>query len=132
MNVPHEDESFNDWKRKNNPMIDHLEELRPLMGLEVGDAVLVFVKLYMGLSYRQIEACESLYNLPRSKSAIEARIKETYKKLGHPQKKQHRRRNKNSEIRRDRILKEGFTCPECKRSVLAYKQPENCNEHDNE
>lgn len=135
VNVPHEDESFDDWRRKNNPMVDHLEELRPLMGLDPADAALIFLHHYLSLSFRALEACESLHKFPKSKSAFEERIKQIRKKLAEQCGNELPKRVRNKKvprIPRDRTFKCGFVCPECRKSVLAYEQPKNCSEHDNE
>lgn len=138
VNVSHEDESFDEWRRKNNPMVDHLEELRPLMNLkDPADAALVFLHHFLGISFRALEACESLHKFPKSKSAFEERFKQIRRNLAAQCEKELPKRVRRKRIPRvptpkDRMLKCGFVCPECKRSVLAYQQPENCSEHDNE
>lgn len=129
------DESLKEWRRKNNPMLDHLEVLRPLLNLDPADAALVFLHHYLGISFRALEACESLQKFPKSKSAFEERLKQIRKKLAEQCGNELPKRVRNKKvprIQRYRTLKEGFVCPECHRSVLAYKQPKNCSEHDNE
>lgn len=70
------DQSVEKWKKQNDSRLDKLEELRPLQGLPLLDASLVFCHYYLGASMRKLSNAFKI-----SKSQVQSRITVACKKM---------------------------------------------------